>query len=88
VCSTFSEDGFAIYEYAFKELGLRLPFSELAMGVFGHLKLAPSQLNPNSLAFLRAFELVCEHLEITPTVHLFFRIFRLQRQPTKDGRQG
>jgi hypothetical protein len=34
VCSTFSEDGFAMYEYAFKELGLRLPFGELAMGVF------------------------------------------------------
>jgi hypothetical protein len=48
-----------MYEYAFKELGLLLPFSELAMGVFGHLKLVPSQLNPNSLAFLRAFELVC-----------------------------
>jgi hypothetical protein len=42
VCSKFSEDGFAMYEYAFKELGLRLPFSELAMGVFGYLKLAPS----------------------------------------------
>jgi hypothetical protein len=87
VCSAFPEDGFAMYEYAFKELGMRLPFSELAMGVFGHLKLAPSQLNPNSLAFLRAFELVCEHLEITPTVNLFFRIFRLQRQRV-GGRQG
>jgi hypothetical protein len=65
-----------------------LPFSELDMGVFGHLKLAPSQLNPNLLGFLRAFEFVCEHLEIPPTVHLFFRIFKLQRQPTKDGRQG
>jgi hypothetical protein len=87
VCSTFSEDGFAMYEYAFKELGLRLPFSELAMGVFGHVKLAPSQFNPNSLAFLRAFELVCEYLQITPTVHLFFRIFILQRQRI-NGRQG
>jgi hypothetical protein len=87
VCSTFSEDGFAMYEYAFEELGLRLPFSDFAMGVFGHLKLAPSQFNPNSLAFLRAFEFVCEYLQITPTVHLFFRIFKLQRQP-KDGRQG
>jgi hypothetical protein len=80
VCSTFSEDGFAMYEYAFRELGFRLPFNELAMNVFGHLMLAPSQLNPNSLAFLRAFEFVCEYLEITPTVHLFLRIFRLKRQ--------
>jgi hypothetical protein len=87
VCSEFSEDGFAMYEYVFKELGLRLPFSELAMNIFGHLKLAPSQFNPNSLAFLRVFELVCEHLEITPTVPLFLRIFKLQRQRT-NGRQG
>jgi hypothetical protein len=87
VCSEFSEDGFAMYEYAFKELGLRLPFSELAMSIFGHLKLAPSQFNPNSLAFLRVFELVCEHLEITPTINLFLRIFKLQRQRT-NGRQG
>jgi hypothetical protein len=42
VCSEYSEDGFAMYEYVFKELGLRLPFSDLAMNIFGHLKLAPS----------------------------------------------
>ncbi|MCI20843.1 hypothetical protein A2U01_0042006 [Trifolium medium] len=40
------------------------------------------------MAFLRAFELVCQYLEIEPTVPLFFRIFKLQRQPSKDGRHG
>ncbi|MCI09924.1 hypothetical protein A2U01_0031015, partial [Trifolium medium] len=61
VCSEFSEDGFTMYEFAFKELRFRLPFSDLAAGVFGCLKLAPSQLHPNSLAFIRAFEIVCEY---------------------------
>jgi hypothetical protein len=87
VCSEFSEGGFAMYEFVFRELGLRLPFSELAMGVFDRLKLAPSQFHPNAMAFLRAFELVCEHLLINPTVNLFLRIFKLQRQRV-GARQG
>ncbi|MCI42558.1 hypothetical protein A2U01_0063795, partial [Trifolium medium] len=33
ICSAYSEDGFAMYEFAFKELGFRLSFSEFAMGV-------------------------------------------------------
>ncbi|MCI42295.1 hypothetical protein A2U01_0063532, partial [Trifolium medium] len=69
-------------------LKLRLPFSGLASGVFGWMNLAPSQLHPNSMAFLRAFELVCQYLEIEPIVPLFFRIFKLQRQPSKDGCHG
>ncbi|MCH85859.1 hypothetical protein A2U01_0006711 [Trifolium medium] len=85
VCSEFSDDGFAMYEFAFKELGFRFPFSDLAAGVFGWLKLAPSQLHPNSLAFIRAFEIVCEYLEDEPYLPLFFRIFKLQRQPSKSG---
>ncbi|MCI11830.1 hypothetical protein A2U01_0032932, partial [Trifolium medium] len=85
VCSEFFDDGFSMYEFAFKELGFRLPFSDLATGVFGWLKLAPSQLHPNSLAFIRAFEIVCEYLEVEPTLPLFFRIFKLQRQPSKNG---
>ncbi|GAU10513.1 hypothetical protein TSUD_419410, partial [Trifolium subterraneum] len=87
VCSPFSDSGFTMYEFAFKELGFRMPFSDLAIGIFDRLNLAPSQLHPNSLAFIRAFEILCEHLEVEPTVPLFFRIFKIQRQ-TFRGRQG
>ncbi|MCI93352.1 hypothetical protein A2U01_0114650, partial [Trifolium medium] len=55
ICSAFSEDGFSMYEFAFKDLKFRLPFSNLAIGVFGWLNLALSQLHPNSLAFIWAF---------------------------------
>ncbi|MCI73729.1 hypothetical protein A2U01_0094993, partial [Trifolium medium] len=58
ICSKFTDDGFGMYEFAFKDLKMRLPFSELVVGVFGWLDLAPSQLHPNSLAFIRAFELL------------------------------
>ncbi|MCI57434.1 hypothetical protein A2U01_0078685, partial [Trifolium medium] len=52
------------------------------------MNLAPSQLHPNLMAFLRAFELVCQYLEVEPIVPLFFRVFKLQRQPSRDGRHG
>ncbi|CAJ2652552.1 unnamed protein product [Trifolium pratense] len=39
ICSTFSEDGFAMYELAFKELGFKLPFSNFECEVFGRLKI-------------------------------------------------
>ncbi|MCI22712.1 hypothetical protein A2U01_0043888, partial [Trifolium medium] len=87
ICSKFTEDAVGMYEFAFKDLKLRLPFSELGVGVFGWLDLAPSQLHPNSLAFIRAYDLLCEYLEVRPTVPLFFRVFKLQRQPAKEGRQ-
>jgi hypothetical protein len=83
----FGKYRFAMYEFAFKKLGVRMPFSDFAMGVFDHLHLAPCQLNPNSLGFIRAYELVCEHKGITPTIPMFFRIFQIQRKAAKDGRQ-
>jgi hypothetical protein len=87
VCSEFSKGGFAMYEFALKDLRFRLPFSDFAVGVFDRLRLAPSQLHPNSLAFIRAFEQLCDYLDVEPTLPLFFRIFKIQRQ-TFRGRQG
>jgi hypothetical protein len=64
-----------MYEFAFKEAGLRLPFSGLVVNIFKNLRLAPSQLHPNTMAFIRAFELLCEYLEVEATRRLFFTIF-------------
>ncbi|MCH90828.1 hypothetical protein A2U01_0011751 [Trifolium medium] len=85
ICSKFDEEGFAMYEFVFKNLRFRLPFSNFAMGVFRWLRLAPSQLHSNSMAFIRAFEALYEHLHVEPTLPLFFRVFKIQRQPTKNG---
>ncbi|MCI31494.1 hypothetical protein A2U01_0052706, partial [Trifolium medium] len=74
-----------MYEIAFKEMGYRLPFSKFEMSVFHHLDLAPSQLYPNSLAFILAFEIVAEYLEITPTIPPFSYTFHLQRSSSKKG---
>jgi hypothetical protein len=72
-----------MYQIAFEELGYRLPFNDFEIGVFDHLKLALSQLHPNSLAFLRAFEVLAAYLQIVPTLDLFFHHFRIQRSKPK-----
>jgi hypothetical protein len=66
-----------MYEFVFKELQLKLPFSPLAVDIFDWLKLAPSQLHPNSMAFMIAFERLCEYRNVVPTHPLFFRVFKL-----------
>ncbi|MCI39411.1 hypothetical protein A2U01_0060642, partial [Trifolium medium] len=40
-------------------------------------------LYPNSLAFLRAFEVMAGYLEIVPTLEMFFHAFDLQRSCPK-----
>jgi hypothetical protein len=58
------------------------------VAVFNHLRLAPSQLHPNSLAFLRAFEVVATYFNIVPTLKLFFFAFRLQRSKPKGDSEN
>ena len=77
IFSEFTEYGFPMYEIVFRDLGLTLPFSDFQAGVFCHLNMAPSQLHPNSISFLRAFELTCRFLRIGATIPLFFRVFHL-----------
>ncbi|MCI65465.1 hypothetical protein A2U01_0086723, partial [Trifolium medium] len=56
-----------------------MPFTDLEVSILRHLRLAPSQLHPNSLGFIRALELTADHLGLAPTLPLFFYTFRLQR---------
>lgn len=79
MCSRFSGDRFALYEYIFKEIGYRLPFTSFQIVAFANLQVALSQLHPNAFAFMRAFEIVCDFLGIRATISLFFRCFEIQR---------
>ncbi|GAU20983.1 hypothetical protein TSUD_201320 [Trifolium subterraneum] len=79
ICTTFKNGGFPMYQIAFEHMGLRLPITDLEMAIFNHLEVCPSQLHPNSLAFIRAFEIVAAYLQLAPTVSLFFHIFGIQR---------
>jgi hypothetical protein len=88
ICHALKERGvFTMYQIAFEEFGYRMPFSDFEVAVFDHLHLAPSQLHPNSLAFMRAFEIVTTYLRIVPTLELFFRVFRLHARNQKETRR-
>ena len=76
-----------MYDIVFREMGLRLPFSDFEVVVFRHLRVAPSQLHPNGIAFMRAFEIVCDHLKIGATIPLFFYCSPLQRSKV-NGKWG
>jgi hypothetical protein len=68
-----------MYQIVFEHMGFRLPFSDLEVAIFNHLELCPSQLHPNSSAFIRAFEIVTAYLELAQTIPLFFHLFGIQR---------
>jgi len=59
ICSRFSVNRIPMYEAVFQEMGFKLPFSPFQVSVFEWMKLYPSQLRPDSFAYMIAFELVC-----------------------------
>jgi len=79
VCSTYENHVFPMYEVVFKDMGFKLPFSDFQRKVFRWTKLSPSQIHPNSYAFMRAFELVCQYLRVPPFKNVFYTIFTVQR---------
>ncbi|GAU10526.1 hypothetical protein TSUD_419430, partial [Trifolium subterraneum] len=83
ICSKFQWGSFPMYQIAFEQMGYRLPFSDFEVAVFRYLHLTPSQLHPNSLAFIRAFEMTAAYLGFLPTIPLFFHAFHLQRSKPK-----
>ncbi|RDX76915.1 hypothetical protein CR513_43041, partial [Mucuna pruriens] len=72
---------FYIYESVFSKLGLKLPFTSFERSILEALNVAPSQLHPNSWAFVRTFELLCEDLGWEPSLGVFFWFFRVKKTP-------
>lgn len=60
-----------IYEFLFKEYHMTFPLTDFEAGMLNLINVAPSQLHPNSWAFLRCFELLCHHLNFEPTINIF-----------------
>ena len=77
ICSKYDRRQIPMYDIVFREMGLRLPFSDFEVAIFRHLRLAPSQLHRNGITFMRAFEIVCDHLKIGATIQLFFYCFHI-----------
>jgi len=79
-----TEKFFYMYMCHFSQLHVRLPFDDFTMGVLRALNVAPTQLHPNSWAYLQAFRILCKslYLEPTPYAFLYFYDTRPRRSAT------
>ncbi|QHN76365.1 uncharacterized protein DS421_19g643240 [Arachis hypogaea] len=67
---------FYMYTPCMVELGVKFPFSSFECDVLTQLNCAPSQLHPNSWAFLCAFQCLMEFLSFPCSLSLFFSLFQ------------
>ncbi|QCD89722.1 hypothetical protein DEO72_LG4g668 [Vigna unguiculata] len=79
-----TEKFFYMYMCHFSQLHVRLPLDDFTMGVLRALNVAPTQLHPNSWAYLQAFRILCKslYLEPTPYAFLYFYDTKPQRPAT------
>ena len=64
-----------VYFAIFKRLRLRLPFTFFEKDLLTELNVAPCQLHPNVWAFIRAFEILCNHFGHPPSTDVFLHFF-------------
>ena len=63
------------YATLFKKVKLRFPFTRFERELLTELDIAPAQLHPNSLVFVRAFQILCAHLGLPVSVDVFLFLF-------------
>ncbi|KEH25779.1 hypothetical protein MTR_6g034305 [Medicago truncatula] len=66
---------FHMYGAVLEEFGVRIPFTLFEMDVLNLLNVAPTQIHPNSWAFIRGFEILCDSLDMVPTAGVFFHFY-------------
>jgi len=64
-----------IYIGVLEEFRVKIPFTPFEMDVLKFFNVAPSQIQLNSWTFIRGFEIVCEALELEPSVGVFFYFY-------------
>ena len=73
---------FYFYSGVIEEFSIQFPFSDFETDILRTINVAPSQLRPNSWGFIKAFEVICRALSISPTVGLFFSFFEIKSAET------
>jgi len=66
---------FHMYGAILEEFGVKIPFTLFQMDVLRLLNVAPTQIRPNSWAFICAFEILCEALDMILSVGAFFHFY-------------
>ncbi|MED6132425.1 hypothetical protein PIB30_018815 [Stylosanthes scabra] len=69
-------DWFFMYTCVLAEIGVRFPFTRFECSVLRQINRAPSQIHPNSWAYMRAFQILMEYLGETPSLEVFFFLFQ------------
>uniref|UniRef100_A0A151UHG9 Transposase (putative) gypsy type domain-containing protein n=1 Tax=Cajanus cajan TaxID=3821 RepID=A0A151UHG9_CAJCA len=69
---------FYVYQCFFRDLGIRLPFTQFECDFLNYINAAPSQLHPNSWGFLRAFQVLCTVLGIEVSLRVFLNFYQLK----------
>jgi len=64
-----------MYGAVLEEFGVQIPFTLFQMDVLRLLNVAPTQIRPNSWAFIRGFEILCEALDMVPSAGAFFHFY-------------
>lgn len=73
------------YENIFADLEYRLPLSDFTCSILTLLNVAPTQLHCTSLAYLKAFELLCHYMGIIPTCNQFLFFYETCAKPVRGG---
>ncbi|AES70287.1 hypothetical protein MTR_3g050960 [Medicago truncatula] len=61
------DESFLMYMAVLEEFGVTITFTAFEMDVLMLLNVEPSQIRPNSLAFIRGFEILCKALSLEPS---------------------
>jgi hypothetical protein len=69
---------FLMYGVVVQTFNLWFPFTSFEVSLLHTLNVAPVQLHPNSWGFVKAYEIVCFALGLTPSIGIFFSIYHLK----------
>nr|KYP42889.1 hypothetical protein KK1_035703 [Cajanus cajan] len=69
---------FYVYQCFFRDLGIRLPFTQFECDFLNFINSAPCQLHPNSWGFLRAFQVLCTVLGMDVSLRVFLHFYQLK----------
>lgn len=72
-----SDEYFYFYSGVIEDFKIYIPFTDFESDLLKTLNIAPSQLRPNGWGFIKAFEIVCDAMDITPNLGFFFLFFEL-----------
>ena len=70
-----TEKFFYMYMCHFSQLHVRLPLDDFTMGVLRGLDVAPTQLHPNSWAYMQTFRILCQSLYLEPSPYAFLYFY-------------